>query len=454
MRTDRTRFSGVALALTLSPALTLALLSGCVTEGTGGDLASPGGTEVNTGLARLGDDEHKPSSVDGDAFNDLDDDEMARMIRESASLLGDVYGETPEQAPQQAPEPRISVSDPVPPVQDMTDVTQITEVVPQTPSRNPSSLASLSTNSNVKQAPVEPDQSFIELVGHTPEPEPVESEFLTLMGAQPAPEVQAVPVGGASGLSSDQLAAELSRSLREMVRDADDPGEAFRAATALAGLEAIRPGSIDRLEAQGVLSPEDLAVVKAAAELTRSLGNEGRMADPGRTSDLLDELGDRLASARGVRITTAALCTRVLGYGRYEEFPTHTFLAGRRQPVIIYAELDRFTHKPIVGGDGGERFEIKLSQRLELYHLADGLNTWNRAADIDRSVSRKRVKDYYLINQVVLPDTLSVGKYTLKVVMRDLNDERGGMDEITIPIEIVSDPSLAYPNASRASVTP
>ncbi len=444
----------MALALTLSPALTLTLMSGCVTEGTGGDLTSPGGNEVNTGLAHLGDEEPKTSGVDGDAFNDLNDDEMARMIRDSASLLGEVYGETPAQAH----EPRISVTEPAPAVQDITSVIEITEVVPQTPMNSPSSPASLSTSSSVRPAPVEPDQSFIELVGHTPEPAPVESEFLTLLGAEPTPEIQPIPVetgsAGASGLTHDQLAAELSRSLREMVRDADDPSEAFRAATALAGLEAIRPGSIDRLEGQGVLSPEDLAVVKAAAELTRALGSEGRMTDPGHAADLLDELGDRLSSARGVRITTAALCTRVLGYGRYEEFPTHTFLAGRRQPVIIYAELDRFTHKPIVADDGGERFEIKLSQRLELYHLADGLNTWNRAADIDRSVSRKRVKDYYLINQVVLPDTLSVGKYTLKVVMRDLNDERGGVDEITIPIEIVSDPSLAYPNASRASATP
>lgn len=469
MRTDRARPARVLPALTLAPALALVLASGCATEGTTSSAGARSGDELNTGLARLGDGEPKRSSVDGETFNDLGDDEIARMIQESASLLGEVYGETPEEETASADDDgldaRITVSDPehesvpeAPAVASVTEITEITEIQPQAQG-NPSSLASLAPQTQpatqlqaTPAQPVQPDPSFIELVGHTPEPEPdpAADEFITLIGGEP----EVIEEVNPGGRSHEELARELSRTLREMVRDADNPGEAFRAASALAGLEAIHPGSIDRLEADGVLSPEELEIVKAAAELTRAMGAEGRMTDPGKAADKMRELGDRLSSSRGVRIATAALCTRVLGYGRYEEFPTHTFLAGRRQPVIIYVEMDRFTHKPISGADGGERFEIKLSQRLELYHLSDGLNTWNRAAEVDRSVSRKRVQDYYLINQVVLPDTLSVGKYSLKVVMRDLNDERGGMDEITIPIEIVSDPSLAYPNTSRASIRP
>ena len=336
----------------------------------------------------------------------------------------------------------------------ITDVTPIEDVPASSTS---SSLASLSDRPNRAPARATPDPSFIEMVGGAPETsgDDPDVEFLSYLGGVPEPEpAPVVEQVSASGRSHEQLAAELSRSLRELVRDADDPSEAFRAAAALAGLEAIHPGSIDRLEAEGVLSPEELEVVKAAAELTRAIGREGQLSDPGQAADTLDELSERLSSARGVRIATALLCTRVVGFGQYEEFPTNTFLAGRRQPVIIYTEMDRFTHKPITGEDGEPRYEIQLSQRLELYHLADGLNTWNRAAEVDRTVSRKKVNDYYLINQVVLPSTLSVGRYALKVVMRDLNDERGSVDEVTIPIEIVSDPALAYPNVSRASARP
>lgn len=470
MRTDRASTTRVLSALTIAPALALAC--GCASEG-GVTTAPRAADEVNTGLARLGDDQPTPSA--GEGFGKLSDDEIERMILESASLLGEVYGETPNQtadAPEHAPnnasaaEARISVADPQPNAPSNPVVSEITEITPiqPTPSAGgPSSLASLSPGSQgegaLEAARVgehgegsegDGDVSFIEYVGHTPEPEPAPDEFITLIGGKPEVDEPETP----SGRTYEALAAELSRTLRDMVRDADDPGEAFRAASALAGLEAIHPGSIDRLEHEGVLSPEELEIVKAAAELTRAMGARGEMTDPAQAAELMRELGDRLASSRGVRIATATLCTRVQGYGRYEEFPSNTFLAGRRQPVIIYVEMERFTHKPIVAEDGSERFEIKLSQRLELYHLADGLNTWNRAAEVDRSVSRKRVKDYYLINQVVLPETLSVGKYALKVVMRDLNDERGGMDEVTIPIEIVSDPSLAYPNTSRASIRP
>lgn len=132
----------------------------------------------------------------------------------------------------------------------------------------------------------------------------------------------------------------------------------------------------------------------------------------------------------------AELCTRVNGFGRYETFPANRFIAGRAQPVIVYTEVDRFGHRESTGSDGTPRYEIELSQRLELYHVADNLNTWNRAAEVDKTVSRNLVRDYYLINQVTLPANLTIGKYHLKVVMRDLVS--GHAAETIIPIEIVA----------------
>jgi hypothetical protein len=79
---------------------------------------------------------------------------------------------------------------------------------------------------------------------------------------------------------------------------------------------------------------------------------------------------------------------------------------------------------------------VKLSQRLELYHIADDLNTWNRSAETDTTISRNRLRDYYLINQITLPPNLGVGRYNLKVVMRDLIANQ--VVEAIIPIEIVA----------------
>jgi hypothetical protein len=53
-----------------------------------------------------------------------------------------------------------------------------------------------------------------------------------------------------------------------------------------------------------------------------------------------------------------------------------------------------------------------------------------------RDESRNRLRDYYLTNRVRLPGNLGVGRYHLKVVMRDLIGEK--VAETIIPIEIVA----------------
>ncbi len=167
-----------------------------------------------------------------------------------------------------------------------------------------------------------------------------------------------------------------------------------------------------------------------------ALRAEGGIADPARISDVLERIRQDLIARAGLRIARAELCTRVLGYGRYETFESNRFIAGQPIQVIIYTEMDGYTHRETTAPDGEPRYEVELSQRLELYHIADDLNTWNRAAESDKTVSRNRVRDYYLINQVTLPRNLTIGKYHLKVVMRDLVG--GSMAEAIIPIEIVA----------------
>ena len=230
-----------------------------------------------------------------------------------------------------------------------------------------------------------------------------------------------------------QLVEELVGVLVNLARTGDAPGSA---ALALAGLETLRPQALEELKAEGLLSDAEIASLDAARQMFDALHTDGGIADPARISDVLERIRQDLVARAGLRIARAELCTRVLGYGRYETFDSNRFVAGQPIQVIIYTEIDGYTHRETTGPDGEPRYEVELSQRLELYHIADDLNTWNRAAESDKTVSRNRVRDYYLINQVTLPRNLTIGKYHLKVVMRDLVG--GSAAEAIIPIEIVA----------------
>lgn len=272
---------------------------------------------------------------------------------------------------------------------------------------------------------VEVDANTTEVVATQVEPDPVTIEVTPIESATVAavdPEQH-----------KEQLVDELVGVLNDLARSGSAPGSA---ALALAGMETLSPDALSTLEDEGLLSTAELASLNAARTFFDGLRTEGGIADPARVSDVLERIQRDLAEQAGLRIARAELCTRVLGYGRYETFPANRFIAGRPQQIIVYAEVDGFAHNETVGDDGDTRFEVELSQRLELYHVADDLNTWNRAAETDKTVSRNRVRDYYLINQVTLPANLTIGRYHLKVVMRDRIG--GNLAEAIIPIEIVA----------------
>jgi hypothetical protein len=241
----------------------------------------------------------------------------------------------------------------------------------------------------------------------------------------------------AAGVDAEQRKAELVDELvgllTELARTSDNPGAA---ATALAGMDSISVETLDSLHGEGVLSDAELSTLRAVREVFDAVSSSGGIASPDAAAEALERVKRDLDRASGIRVARALLCTRVDGFGKYEPFGSNEFVAGVAQEVIVYVEVDRFGHREITGNDGQPRYEVEMSQRLELYHVADDLNTWNRKAEIDRSVSRNRVRDYYLINKITLPKNLGVGRYHLKVVMRDLIDEKVG--EAIIPIRMVA----------------
>lgn len=118
--------------------------------------------------------------------------------------------------------------------------------------------------------------------------------------------------------------------------------------------------------------------------------------------------------------------------------------------MIVYTEVEHFDRVAIAdtgrrraGGDLAieDGWEVRLSQELQLYHEADGLLAWRRPEEVTSYRSRSKPRDYFIVDQITLPRTLTVGAYRLKVVLRDLADR--SVDERIIPIRVVADPELA-----------
>jgi len=148
-------------------------------------------------------------------------------------------------------------------------------------------------------------------------------------------------------------------------------------------------------------------------------------------------------SAMPLEIRTAALCRKVEGYGVYEPFEGHTFLAGRENKMIVYVELDNFEAK----ATDAEHFEVRLEQELALFTDWDGQKVWQTQPREITDRSRNRRRDFFVVQMVTLPARLGVGKYVLKI---DVTDKHGGsIDAIPIEISLVADPSLVQRDDDR-----
>lgn len=295
------------------------------------------------------------------------------------------------------------------------------------------------------------DEMFDEMGNETTQPADVSTDEATLVAEsgddQPPAEVDPVvnpeiDVADAEP-TQEERARKLSQELEAVLREsADDP---YVLAIRLAGLLAGEENAADRLASLiDRLPVEQRAVARAVADIVSRAGS-----DPAALTDALVAQADALDEARPVRIRTLAMCSRVEGFGRYTKLASTTFVAGTRMRMIIYTEVDHFDRTEIGRSSGGSLgepdrepgFEVRLSQELQLYHEADGLLAWRRPEEVTAYRTRSRPRDFFVVNQIELPRSLTVGAYRLKVIMRDLGDK--SVDERIVPIRVVADPALA-----------
>ena len=199
------------------------------------------------------------------------------------------------------------------------------------------------------------------------------------------------------------------------------------------------------------LSDRELRAVIAVREILDSLArNPDSAANPNTVSELFAKALTDLSDARTIRLPTTALCSRVESFGRYTPFAAGRFLAGQPSRVIIYAELENFGYRPARDTEAqaiGDQWAVEVSMELQLFHSEGSMLAWRSPAQRVVETSRTRRRDFYLAQMIELPRTLSIGPYTLKVVVRDAVG--GGVAESIIPLEIVADPALTSAGAVR-----
>ncbi|MBL8763511.1 MAG: hypothetical protein JNM07_04495 [Phycisphaerae bacterium] len=267
-----------------------------------------------------------------------------------------------------------------------------------------------------------------------------------------SPDAQAnAPADSSGDAARAARRAELVRELARLLREgAASPDAAARAALAAEALRLIDPDAAGGEETNNGLSDASIAAVR---ELLHEVASGAAASNgAGRTaSDLaaaLRRAADRLSGVEPLDVT-ARLCARVESFGRYTPLDSDAFLAGRVNSVLVYVEVTNFTHAPLAEADpgdaaadasGDERWVVELGQELNLYHDADHVLAWRQPEEVVRDVARRKRRDYYLVRRVDLPPTLTVGRFNLKVTVRDL--ATGSIAEAVLPIRIVADARL------------
>jgi len=301
--------------------------------------------------------------------------------------------------------------------------------------------AALKERAEQEQAQREPTPSeqriaaeHADAVAETPEPFAIEVE----------PEEDETPLAPTLDERIESEAEDLAVLLQERAAVSADQYPDLVKVAMLEGMAL--PGRLDELLADGASATNLLDSERRALEAWRSLLRRADEPDTQALASALRETADEIAGAEHLRITQTALCSRVMGFGRYEELATsNTFVAGHPHPMIVYVEIEGFAH--VAGGNESRALNsegdppgwvVELSQELNLYHGSDTKPVWTRPPQGDLFRSRRRVHDFYLIQEVELPANLSVGGFKLKITVRD--KASGDEDEAIIPIRVVADP--------------
>jgi hypothetical protein len=249
--------------------------------------------------------------------------------------------------------------------------------------------------------------------------------------------------------------SELSQQLKPDIAAARQP---LRAAMPLFGLESISPGAgHEGLDAvRGAVSADQRRAIGAVEDLCKlfTLDPNLAAADPGAVANAMRAQADRLVGqpqtdGQDLSLGAVAICQQVDGFGRYTPLRSNAFLAGRTGSMVLYSEVEHFSQTPMDIDEEGARWSVELGQSVKLFLDSDGSEQMSIPETIVKDVARAKRHDFFLVQRIDLPRTLSVGNYTLKVTVRDVAS--GGVVEQLTPIRVIADSSVARERSGPVS---
>lgn len=213
--------------------------------------------------------------------------------------------------------------------------------------------------------------------------------------------------------STLELAVSLSSQL---ARDANGSTTPMREWLTMSSLLMVDPSRKPDLKQFGDLDEFERAVLSSYSDHFASVG---RIFDEDRDIERLieetEKLSRSLAAERNLKVTTFELCNSVANYGSYSTIEKDSFVRGRPHGFYAYVEIENFKSK--TGDDG--LYHTRLTQQIDLYTESDGTLVHSIPPSTSEDVCRRMRRDYFNVQYVELPANLSLGRYNLKVRIRD-----------------------------------
>ena len=233
-----------------------------------------------------------------------------------------------------------------------------------------------------------------------------------------------------------RLIVELSAELYRRGAYSDMP---LRELLLIAATTMVTPDRALVPDALPGLTAREREIVGLMQDFFRRLGEDlADRGDPEVLVDAIDELSKSLHKQPRLVLPKAALCSRVSGFGNYDEFPVndegrYRFLAQSGQQAVVYVEVEDFSSELNKHG----AWVTELSQQLVIFSDRDGIPVWREDWQLGTDSSRNRREDFFIVQVITLPERLSVGLYQFKIHVRD---KRSGAEaELTVEFEMVAD---------------
>lgn len=259
-----------------------------------------------------------------------------------------------------------------------------------------------------------------------------QSHAQTLPEIKPEEKVQQVSEPAQNRtLSRDELVAQLAAYLEQKHDDALmlRASKAMLLDVAAGGKGEIDPALFKRL------SSRQREQLERFRRLNHYLLLEMAEGSPALSASAAAEAIEQYFGPSPVSVRRAELCRSVRGYGVYEPIKKEGFIAGAKNKMILYLELDDFaTEKE------GDWHRIDLSQEVVLFDAPSGTKVWGIKPQALTDRSRNVRRDFFTTQMIELPTNVGVGEYILKVRVTDRNAQT--VDEVSVPIKVIAAPPV------------